>query len=162
VGKKMIKLIKLIVNPFKNRVGKVLVKYYDVTLDCELWLWRSDALFLKMPEIRKGENVIHLLRWDNKEISDVFQKEVLAQLFADTDMTLEKAVELRQKWFLDDKAKKESQKIKDAQTAANQINKVKQLAENEKAKESKVLNSMKGFTEVKLSKQPEKIAKFVR
>jgi len=158
----MIKLIKLIVNPFKNRVGKVLVKYYDVTLDCELWLWRSDALFLKMPEIRKGENVIHLLRWDNKEISDVFQKEVLAQLFADTDMTLEKAVELRQKWFLDDKAKKESQKIKDAQTAANQINKVKQLAENEKAKESKVLNSMKGFTEVKLSKQPEKIAKFVR
>ena len=162
MGKKMIKLIKLIVNPFKNRVGKVLVKYYDVTLDCELWLWRSDALFLKMPEIRKGENVIHLLRWDNKEISDVFQKEVLAQLFADTDMTLEKAVELRQKWFLDDKAKKESQKIKDAQTAANQINKVKQLAENEKAKESKVLNSMKGFTEVKLSKQPEKIAKFVR
>ncbi len=155
----MIKLIKVEIKPFKNRVARALIKYHDLSMECEVWLWRSENLFVRMPEIPLKDGKIRLLLWDTKEISDAFQKEVIAQI-RDQGLHLEKALKIRNKWFAEDKEKKRPGRELDklnkekfhARKAENHIREVTKKDETQKVEEPKVLNAMKGFTEVPVPK----------
>lgn len=148
----MIKLIKVDIDPFKNRVARAQVKYYELTIELEVWLWQSNALFVKMPEMKIGERVVRLLEWDDKYNSDIFQKEVVAQI-RDQGLSLEKALELRDKWFKKNKPKQESK---------NHLPNITKKVEPVKVEEPKVLNAMKGFTEVVLPKDDYSVKRKAR
>lgn len=161
----MIKVKKVDIKPLKNRIARALINYHDLSMECEIWLWRNDNLFVRMPEIPIKDGKIRILLWESKYLSDVFQKEVLTQIYDMSGLNLEKALEIRKNWSIEEKARKdaarEAEKLKadpakEAVRAANQINKVKQMAENEKLKAIKkkpfVPMSLKGFNEVILPK----------
>ncbi len=58
-----------------------------------------------MPEVWVfNEQKTRVLFWEDKEKSDLFQQEVMKKLFETTDITLEKAIEMR-KSFLDTRKK---------------------------------------------------------
>lgn len=97
----MIEVLKVELKPDKIRIGRLKIKYYDLTIFCDLCLYKDEKLWVRMPEMwRNKEEKIHFLFWENPEKSDEFQKVVLNKVFETLGLTVEAAVKMRQDFFL--------------------------------------------------------------
>lgn len=99
----MIKLIKVILKPKKHRLGLLYVKYFNLTLRCDLCLYKNEKLWVRMPEKwTSPENKKSFVFWERKEHSDAFQEIVLDQLRKKSNFSLQEAIEMK-KTFLEQK-----------------------------------------------------------
>lgn len=82
--------------PLGNSLGKILVKYYQIVLRCELvYHPKNNKAWVRMPEYWVSrEEKKRYCYWDNKDISDEFQKVVLNKLFEKYDLDESKVAEL--------------------------------------------------------------------
>ncbi len=108
----MIEVIQVQMKPEMNRIGIVLVKYYDLVLYCDFCLYKGVNLWVRMPELWLERDLKqHFVMWPEKKDSDEFQKIVLQQIIQKTGMTVEKAREMRQDVWRKNKKKRIDKKI---------------------------------------------------
>lgn len=99
----MIKLLKVVLKPKKHRLGLLYIKYYNLTIRCDLCLYKNEKLWVRMPEKwTNPENKKKFVFWENKDDSNAFQQIVLDQLHKKSKFNLQEAIELRKK-FLEQK-----------------------------------------------------------
>jgi hypothetical protein len=82
--------------PNTKRIGSLSVKYYDLILNCDLVFHpKHKKVWVRMPEKWfTYENKMKYCFWPSKEISDIFQKEVLKIIFDKYSLSEEKVAEL--------------------------------------------------------------------
>jgi hypothetical protein len=74
-----ITLIKLEENVRYDRIAIIDVQYHHLTLSLNVKVtYDRKAIFIEMPMVPRGEKKYHLARWDSKDVSDEFQKSVIA------------------------------------------------------------------------------------
>lgn len=104
-----IEIIAFNKKPIGNRLGRILVRYHDIFIKCDLvYHAKSKNTWVRMPEQWiTQEKKIQFCYWGDKEISDLFQKNVLNKLFDKYDLDQAKVEEL----FLKSRAHKPKKRI---------------------------------------------------
>lgn len=103
-----IEIVEFKKQPIGNKLGKVLVRYHDIFIRCELvYHATSKSIWIRMPEhwVTK-EKKLRFCYWEHKENSDLFQKTVLNKLFDKYDLDQAKIEEI----FLNSRAYKPAKK----------------------------------------------------
>jgi hypothetical protein len=76
-----IELVSLEESLRHDRVAIVAVKYGALTLNLNVCVTRDrKAIFIEMPMVPRGTKKYHLAKWDSKDVSDSFQRAVIAQI----------------------------------------------------------------------------------
>ncbi len=75
-------------HPVGNKIGSLLVKYHDLFIKCHLMFYsKTKAVWVRMPELwASPEKKVRFCFWNDKGISDEFQKIVLNKLFDKYDL----------------------------------------------------------------------------
>lgn len=91
-----IEIVEFKKKPIGNNLGKVLVRYHDIFIKCDLVFHvKSKSIWIRMPEKWiTQEKKIRFCYWQDKETSDQFQKIVLNKLFDKYDLDQAKIEEL--------------------------------------------------------------------
>ena len=96
----MIEVIRFDVEPTYKSLGKVIVRYFDLILYCELCVYKNESLWVRMPEIwltKKHKKCF--VSWVSKDKSDEFQKVILKKLFDMVGFTIQEALRIRKGFF---------------------------------------------------------------
>lgn len=91
----MIEVLKYAFKPSPTRIGYVHVKFHGMVIKCDLCLWKYEKIWLRMPEVWQGDKKKRFMYWQTQEESDMFQEDVLTKLKRLSDLSLEKAIELK-------------------------------------------------------------------
>lgn len=96
----MINVFKVVEAPSATRIGYALVKYYDLTIRCDICLYKKDHFWVRMPEIwvSKTEKVRYN-SWEKESDSSRFQDMVLKKVFDMIEWDIPKAVQIRKEYF---------------------------------------------------------------
>lgn len=87
-------VIKLDMRPGWNRIGQVIVGYYELKIDMDLVIYEpQQKLWLRMPEVWKGDFKKRYCFWPCTEVSDRFQEAVLTILHEKHGITFSKMYE---------------------------------------------------------------------
>ncbi len=91
-----VEIVEFKKNPLGTKIGRVIVKYHDIFLKCELMFYnKTKSIWIKMPEQWiTEEKKVRFCYWDDKELSDDFQKTVLNKLFDKYDLDQAKVEEI--------------------------------------------------------------------
>jgi len=96
----------------KLKLASLHVKYHNLTIQCDVCLYKNVRLWVRMPEYWMVGNVKkRLVFWENKNDSNDFQNEVIKQFTEKTGLTLEKAIEIKNNIMVTYRPKKESPKL---------------------------------------------------
>lgn len=108
----MIEISDVVFHVNRMRLGHLKVKYYDLTIKCDLCLYKNQKLWVRMPEIWIGNHKHNFIYWESKEKSRESQDIILNKVFDLTGFTLEKAIKLKNEWTaIKKKADKNKQNI---------------------------------------------------
>lgn len=78
----MYEVLKANLKPNTRRIASVLIKYYDLVMNCDICLYKNEKLWVRMPEVwMTPELKVKFAYWDGKEKSDQFQDYVLKKVF---------------------------------------------------------------------------------
>lgn len=106
----MIDLLDVKIHPSGTRLATLLIRYHDLVLNCELALYKTEKLWVRMPELwvspHRKQRAVY---WDDPVKSEHFQVMMLAIIEKKAGITLEKAIEWRKK-FSSNRKKKTAKK----------------------------------------------------
>ncbi len=96
----MIEVLYVEIKPCQFRLGSVFVRYHDLSIACDICIFKEERLWIRLPEkwISPTDKV-SFVRWIDKEHSDKFQKLILSKVFDMVGLTLESAVEMKRELF---------------------------------------------------------------
>ena len=94
----MIKISKLGIKPCAYRIGWVNVQYHEVTMRCNICLYKKEKLYIRMPEVYIKNEKFPFVFWESPKVSANFQKEVLKLLKVSIGLDVAKAVKLKEDW----------------------------------------------------------------
>lgn len=91
-----IEVLNCLIKPCSHRVGFLEIRYGVMHMKCDLaYLPKARHVWVRMPEIWTSPNHKHCFcRWPSKQISDLFQGEVLRQIYEKYDLSHQKVVEI--------------------------------------------------------------------
>ena len=96
----MIEVIRFDIEPTYKSLAKVIVRYFDLMLYCELCVYKNESLWVRMPEIwTTPKSKKSFVSWVNQDKSDEFQKVILKKLFDMVGFTLSDALRIRKGFF---------------------------------------------------------------
>lgn len=92
----MLKVLKAELISTDLRLGVVHVRYHDLTLMCDICLYKNQKLWIRMPEVWLTKSYKkRFAYWHDPLKSEEFQKDVIEQIFAMTGLTLPMAIGMR-------------------------------------------------------------------
>lgn len=96
----MLDVLSFEMKPTLDRIGVVIVSYYDLVILCDLCVYKDEKLWVRMPELWINKDTKKsFVSWKNKIISDEFQSQILKKVFDMVGITVEKAVKIRKDFF---------------------------------------------------------------
>jgi len=100
----MYEVIRAEYRPNTRRIASVLVKYYDLVMNCDICLYKNERLWVRMPEVwLTADQKVRFAYWDGKEKSDEFQDYVLKKLFDMLGLDLAMAQKLKNEAYANKK-----------------------------------------------------------
>jgi UV DNA damage repair endonuclease len=96
----MYEVLKADLRPNTRRIASVLVKYYDLVMNCDICIYKNEKLWVRMPEVWMTPDLkVRFAYWDGKEKSEEFQDYVLKKVFDMIGLDIEMAVKLKTEAF---------------------------------------------------------------
>jgi hypothetical protein len=96
----MTEVLLVEVKPSAFRIGTVFLRYYDLSMSCDICLFKNERLWIRLPEMWISQTKkISFVRWIDKGHSDNFQKLILSKVFDMVGLTLESAIEMKDEFF---------------------------------------------------------------
>lgn len=88
-------IVNFVLNPGKNRVANLTIRYHELHLCCQLMLWKNEKLWIKFPEYNMPDKKkFRLVWWPDKAKSDDVQNFLLKKVFDNYAMNLTEALEV--------------------------------------------------------------------
>ncbi len=86
----MIEVVSVEKCPTRQSLAKVIIKYYDLTMYCELCMFKDQNLWIRMPEIWRTKTYKQkYVWWGDDKVSSAFQVVVLKKVFDMLDLPLD-------------------------------------------------------------------------
>jgi hypothetical protein len=80
-----------------DAVGVVTVRYYDLIMNCQVVIYRSQKLWVRMPERWVNGRKFPYVKWLDVQASDHFQNFVIKKLFDKYNFDLDAALLIKKK-----------------------------------------------------------------
>lgn len=100
----MIEVVSVEKNTTRQCLARVIVKYYDLTIYCELCMFKDESLWIRMPEIWRTKTYKQkYVWWDDKVKSDDFQNVVLKKVFETIGLPIHTKMHVIKEFFTNKK-----------------------------------------------------------
>lgn len=96
----MIQVVKFTLSPSKKRIALVHVKYHDITLCCEVVIYKRQKMWIRLPEFWvKDTEKWRFVYFSNLDRSNEFQEIVLKKIFEMVGFDLSSALIAHDNFF---------------------------------------------------------------
>src|SRR5690606_32760054 len=96
----MLDVIEAKIDPTKTRIGTVVVSYYDLALNCDICVYNTERVWIRLPEWwQSREEKKRLAFWPMRDLSNSFQESIVSKVFNLLNLNLEEAIKIKKAYF---------------------------------------------------------------